>query len=103
MAMSFSRPDPASPAQIADANFSTGRRGFDQSEVRDFLRMVSAELAQLQERARFLERELEAAQSNTDLSSTRMDDETLTRLLGEETARVFFLLIVRSQCFSEFL
>ena len=88
MAMSFSRPDPASPAQIADANFSTGRRGFDQSEVRDFLRMVSAELAQLQERARFLERELEAAQSNTDLSSTRMDDETLTRLLGEETARV---------------
>ena len=50
--------------------------------------MVSAELAQLQERARFLERELEAAQSNTDLSSTRMDDETLTRLLGEETARV---------------
>ena len=50
--------------------------------------MVSAELSQLQERARFLERELQDAQSNTDLSSTRMDDETLTRLLGEETARV---------------
>jgi DivIVA domain-containing protein len=88
MAMSFSRPDPASPAEIADAAFSTGRRGFDQNEVRDFLRMVSAELLQMQERARFLERELQDAQSNTDLSSARMDDETLTRMLGEETARV---------------
>ena len=88
MAMSFSRPDPASPAQIADATFSTGRRGFDQSEVRDFLRMVSAELARLQERQVFLERELQNAQANTDLSSARMDDETLTRLLGEEMARV---------------
>ena len=88
MAMSFSRPDPASPAQVADATFSTGRRGFDQNEVRDYLRMVSAELSRLQERQLFLERELEDARANTDLSSTRMDDETLTRLLGEETARV---------------
>ncbi len=54
MAMSFSRPDPASPAQVADATFSTGRRGFDQNEVRDFLRMVSAELSRLQERQLFL-------------------------------------------------
>ena len=88
MAMSFSRPDPASPAQVADATFSTGRRGFDQTEVRDFLRMVSSELSLLQERQLFLERELEDAQANPDLSTTRMDDETLTRLLGEETARV---------------
>jgi DivIVA domain-containing protein len=88
MAMSFSRPDPASPAQIADASFSTGRRGFDQHEVRDFLQMVSAELSRLLERERFLERELQDAQANTDLSSARMDDETLTRLLGEEMARV---------------
>jgi DivIVA domain-containing protein len=88
MAMSFSRPDPASPAQVADASFSTGRRGFDQNEVRDFLRMVSAELGRLHERERFLERELRSAQSNPDLDTARLDDETLTRLLGEETARV---------------
>ena len=50
--------------------------------------MVSAELTRLQERERFLERELQDAQANTDLSSARMDDETLTRLLGEEMARV---------------
>jgi len=50
MAMSFARPDPSSPASVADAAFGTGRRGFDQGEVRDFLRMVAAELGRLQER-----------------------------------------------------
>jgi DivIVA domain-containing protein len=88
MAMSFSRPDPSSPASVADAAFGTGRRGFDQGEVRDFLRMVAAELGRLQERERFLERELRTAQSSPDLSSAKLDDEALTRLLGEETARV---------------
>ncbi len=88
MAMSFARPDPSSPASVADAAFSTGRRGFDQGEVRDFLRMVAAELGRLQERERFLERELRTAQSNPDLSSVQLDDQALTRLLGEETARV---------------
>jgi DivIVA domain-containing protein len=86
--MSFSRPDPASPAQVADASFPTGRRGFDQHEVRDFLRMVSAELSRLHERERFLERELQTAQSAATGVPTHLDDEALTRLLGEETARV---------------
>ncbi|MFK8025247.1 MAG: DivIVA domain-containing protein [Ilumatobacter sp.] len=88
MAMSFSRPDPSSPAQVADATFSTQRRGFDQSEVRDFLRMVSAELGRLHERERFLDRELVTARSNPDFDEVKLDDEALTRLLGEETARV---------------
>ena len=54
MAISFSRPDPSSPAAVGAAQFTVGRRGFEQEEVRDFLRMVSAELARLQERERFL-------------------------------------------------
>ena len=88
MAMSFARPDPSSPASIADAAFGTGRRGFDQGEVRDFLRMVAAELGRLQERERFLERELRTAQADPDLASVQLDENALTRLLGEETARV---------------
>ena len=88
MAMSFARPDPSSPASVADAAFGTSRRGFDQTEVRDFLRMVAAELGRLQERERFLERELRTAQTNPDLDNVNFDDATLTRLLGEETARV---------------
>ncbi|HYN33851.1 MAG TPA: DivIVA domain-containing protein [Ilumatobacteraceae bacterium] len=88
MAMSFSRPDPSSPASVADAGFNTSRRGYDQAEVRDFLRMIAAELGRLQERERFLERELRSAQTNPDLDSAQLDDAALTRLLGEETARV---------------
>jgi DivIVA domain-containing protein len=88
MAMSFARPDPSSPASVADAGFGTTRRGFDQDEVRDFLRMVAAELGRLQERERYLERELRTVQSNPDLDSVQLDDQTLTRLLGEETTRV---------------
>ena len=58
MALSFSRPDPSSPDAVASASFSTSRRGYDQTEVRDLLRMVAAEMARLQEREKFLEREL---------------------------------------------
>ncbi len=86
--MSISRPDPASPEQVADASFSTGRRGFDQNEVRDFLRMVSAELGRLRERELFLERELQSVRAAPDVDPSRLDDEALTQLLGEETVRV---------------
>jgi DivIVA domain-containing protein len=89
VAISFSRPDPSSPASVADAAFGTARRGFDQQEVRDFLRMVAAELARLQERERFLERELRTAQASAlPASGGPLDDETATRLLGEEAARI---------------
>jgi DivIVA domain-containing protein len=88
VAISFSRPDPSSPASVADATFGTARRGFDQQEVRDFLRMVGAELARLQERERFLERELRAAQASGPAIGGELDDETATRLLGQEAARV---------------
>ena len=42
MALSFSRPDPASPTAVGAASFPVARRGYDQTEVRDFLRMVPA-------------------------------------------------------------
>lgn len=88
MAISFSRPDPSSPAAVGAAQFSVGRRGFEQEEVRDFLRMVSAELARLQERERFLETELRTLQSQGVSSPGVLDEETVMRVLGEETARV---------------
>mgnify|MGYP003342144179 CR=1 FL=1 len=88
MAISFSRPDPSSPSAVAAASFPVSRRGFDQSEVRDFLRMVSAELARLQERERFLESELRAMQTRGMSGPGRLDEETVTTLLGEEAARV---------------
>ncbi len=88
MAISFSRPDPASPASVSAAQFQTSRRGYDQAAVRDFLRMVAAEQARLQERERFLERELRAAQHAGTPNMAAIDEDTAIRLLGEEAARV---------------
>ena len=88
MALSFSRPDPSSPDAIASASFSTSRRGYDQTEVRDLLRMVAAEMARLQEREKFLERELRTAQRGSANSVVALDEEVVTRMLGEEAARI---------------
>ncbi|MCU1500828.1 MAG: hypothetical protein JWM12_182, partial [Ilumatobacteraceae bacterium] len=88
MVLSFPRPDPSSPDAVAKASFATARRGFDQSEVRDFLRMVAAELARLQERERYLDRELRTAQRGAPNPAVALDEEVVTRLLGEEAARI---------------
>ena len=88
MAISFSRPDPSSPAAVSAAAFPVARRGYDQGEVRDFLRMVAAELARLQERERFLESEMRSMQTRGFSAPGRLDEETVTTLLGEEAARV---------------
>jgi cell division septum initiation protein DivIVA len=73
---------------VGSAAFPVNRRGFDQGEVRDFLRMVSAELARLQERERFLENEMRTMQTRGMSAPGRLDEETVTTLLGEEAARV---------------
>ena len=88
MAISFSRPDPSSPTAVAGATFPSSRRGFDQNEVRDFLRMVSAELSRQQERITFLERELLNSQQALPTPPVELNEETITELLGEETARI---------------
>ena len=88
MSISFSRPDPSQPSAVGSASFSVGRRGFDQNEVRDFLRMVAAELARLQEREKFLERELRSAQTRAVSEPGALTEEMVTELLGEETARI---------------
>ncbi|MFM8452961.1 MAG: DivIVA domain-containing protein, partial [Acidimicrobiaceae bacterium] len=88
MAISFSKPDPSSPAAVGSAQFNVTRRGYDQGEVRDFLRMVSAELARLQEREKFLESEMRAMQTRGLSDPGVLDEATVTTLLGEETARV---------------
>ena len=70
------------------ANFPTARRGFDQNEVREFLHMVAAELARMQERERYLDQELRSMRLQRPGPPPELDDETLARLLGEETTRI---------------
>jgi len=88
MAISFSRPDPSSPTAVSTANFSSARRGYEPEEVREFLRMVVAELARLQEREKFLERELRTSQRNSPSAGIALDEEVVTRMLGEEAIRI---------------
>lgn len=88
MAASLSRPDPSSPASVAEAGFSTARRGYQQDEVRAFLIAVGAELGRLQERERQLEAELRAAREAADAAPSKLDEATVTEMLGEETVRV---------------
>ncbi|MEI6402628.1 MAG: DivIVA domain-containing protein, partial [Actinomycetota bacterium] len=87
MAVSFSRPDPSSPSAVAAATFTNARKGFEPAEVREFLRMVAAELARLQERERFLEREVRTSQRGA-VSTAALDEDVVTRMLGEEAARI---------------
>lgn len=88
MAVPISRPDPTSPASVAEAKFSTARRGYDQDEVRELLRGVAAELDRLQDREVHLERELRIAQSRAGDGTDGLDDDTVARVLGEETLHV---------------
>ncbi|MEO6570105.1 MAG: DivIVA domain-containing protein [Ilumatobacteraceae bacterium] len=87
MAASISRPDPSSPASVAEAGFATSRRGYSQDEVRAFLVAVAAEMSRLRERERRLDAELVEARDVVP-ATVELDDETVTKLLGEETLRV---------------
>lgn len=81
------RPDPSDPAAVASAAFSSARKGFDPDEVRTFLTAVGGELERLRTRLSRIESELAAARSaGGDLS--QLDDETVARMLGDETASV---------------
>src|SRR5262245_37306307 len=85
MAFASPRPEPSSPEAVANATFSTARKGFDPREVQSFLRQVAGEISRLQERQRILERELD---SSHDARAPELDEDTVTRLLGEEATRI---------------
>ncbi len=88
MALSIARPDPSSPAQVSTATFTTSRKGFDSDEVREFLRMVAAELARLQDRETLLENELRLLQQTPPPSLADLDEAVVAELLGDEATRI---------------
>ena len=88
MSVSSSRPDPASPAAVAGASFGTSRKGFDPDEVRAFLRAVSAEMTRLEQQIAALQRDLAARQEAGPSAPVTLDEDTVTALLGAETARI---------------
>jgi DivIVA domain-containing protein len=88
MALSLTRPDPSSPADVSTASFGSARKGFDPDEVRAFLREVADELSRLQERVAELEGELQALRNAPPVSIAQLDEEVAAGLLSEEATRI---------------
>ncbi|MDQ1372776.1 MAG: hypothetical protein QOJ09_114 [Actinomycetota bacterium] len=77
-----------SPEEVARRTFGTVFRGFDPTEVRNYLRRVSDELGVARERQRHVEHLLADAQSRSSAPPPPLDEASLTAALGAETARV---------------
>ena len=88
MAVSFTRPDPSSPASIAEANFGTTRKVSIHRRCVEFPRRVAGQMAHLQEVQQQLEAELSRGRSVAPAAPEQIDEATCPRLLGEETARI---------------
>jgi DivIVA domain-containing protein len=79
-------PDAVSAELIANRGFTVSRRGFEQEEVRAFLELVAGAVRAL--KARSLELEAEAAASREAAKNPELDEDTLMRLVGEETGAI---------------
>lgn len=81
-------PDPSlTPESIPARAFTVGFRGFDQSEVRDFLNRLAAEIRSLREQAERLESQWRSAEERAARPPV-LDEETLMAAVGEETAAI---------------
>ena len=76
------------PEEVGRRTFAHVFRGYDPTEVRNYLRRVSDELGVARERQRHLEHLLADAQKVVAAPPPPLDEASLTNALGEETARV---------------
>jgi len=74
------------PDEITRRSFPVVFRGYDQDQVRRFLKKVGDELSAARQREQELRHALEAARST--LAHPELDEATLTAALGEETTRI---------------
>jgi DivIVA domain-containing protein len=79
-------PDAVSAELIANRGFTVSRRGFEQEEVRAFLELVADAVRAM--KARALELEADAAASREAAKNPDLDEDTLMRLVGEETGAI---------------
>jgi len=74
------------PESVATRSFATGFRGYDQSEVRTYLKRVAAELTSAAAREEELREALAEALQRA--ANPHLDEETLTAALGEQAAKL---------------
>lgn len=75
------------PELIEARAFTTGFRGYDQGEVRSYLKRLAAEIQDLRERARQLESAWRSAEERAARPPV-LDEDTLMAAVGEETASI---------------
>jgi DivIVA domain-containing protein len=76
------------PEAIADRGFTQAKRGYSESEVRTFLRMVSDDLMTMLARERELAARVQELEARLARPASPPSDQDLIVALGEETARV---------------
>ncbi|MBV9951393.1 MAG: DivIVA domain-containing protein [Acidimicrobiia bacterium] len=75
------------PTQLASRAFGTGFRGYDQDEVRSFLRRVAAGIEHMLEEQAALRLQVEELERKL-AEPPQLSDEEIAAALGEETAKV---------------
>ena len=75
-----------SPEEVATRTFASSFRGYDQSEVRLYLKRISDELVALADNERQLRQSLEEARDRA--AHPELDESALTSALGEQTTRI---------------
>jgi DivIVA domain-containing protein len=81
-------PDPSLTPELIHARaFTVGFRGYDQSEVREFLNRLSAEVRSLRDDAERMESNWRSAEERAARPPV-LDEETLMAAVGEETAAI---------------
>ena len=81
-------PDPSLTPELIHARaFTVGFRGYDQSEVRDFLNRLAAEVRSLREQVETMESNWRSAEERAARPPV-LDEETLMSAVGEETAAI---------------
>ena len=76
------------PEAVAERGFSQSKRGYSETEVRAFLRLVADELASLTSHERDLSNRVRSLEERLAAPKPPPSDQDLIAALGEETARV---------------
>lgn len=89
--MSASRPPLSSrpaflPDEIARREFASAFRGYEPAEVRTFLNQISEQFSELADRVAEMQLQLNDSQNRAE--APELDEETVTRLLGSQTAQI---------------
>ena len=75
------------PESVSERTFTQVKRGYAESEVRAFLRMVADDLQALRNRDRELSARLQELEDRLARPAAPLSDQDLIAQLGEETAR----------------